>query len=72
MLECAPRPTSQTAEVERQGLAIAVREAGLVQDHVIDIVELLAPGRVTDQVFALLAELLLESLLLRRLVFYVI
>ena len=65
MLEFAPGPTGQTAEVERQGLAIAVREAGLVQDHVIDVVELLAPGRVADQVLTLLNQLLFESLLLR-------
>ena len=44
MLEFAPGPAGQAAEVERQGLAIAVREAGLVQDHMIDVVELLAPG----------------------------
>ena len=72
MLEFAPGPAGQAAEVERQGLAIAVREAGLVQDHVIDVVELLAPGRVADQVLTLLNQLLFESLLLRRLVFYVI
>ena len=65
MLELASRAANQAAEEVGDCIASTVRETTLVHDHVIDVVQLLSPWRVTDKISALVSQLFHESFIFR-------
>ena len=57
-------PTSEASEVIEQCLACVVAEPALVEDQMEDVEELLSLRLLADQLFALLAQVLEEDLVL--------